>query len=117
MELPRDAMLLRIFVQESDVHEGEPLFRKVVLKARQMKLAGATVLRGPMGFGRSSHLHTRSILGHSMGLPMVVEIVDAEEKIQEFLVAAEEIIGPGLITLERVQAIFYKGEFPEQRRK
>src|SRR6266446_6803304 len=99
MELPKDAMLLRIFLEESDVHEGKPLFREVVLKARQLKLAGATVLRGPMGFGRSSHLHTVSILGHSMGLPMVVEIVDTEEKIQEFLVAAEEIIGPGLITL------------------
>jgi uncharacterized protein len=117
MELPRDAMLLRIFLEESDVHEGAPLFRKVVLKARQMKLAGATVLRGPMGFGRSSHLHTRSILGLSTGLPMVVEIVDTEERIQEFLLAAKEIIGSGLITLERVQAIFYTGKSPEQRRK
>ena len=117
MELPKDAMLLRIFLEESDVHEGEPLFRKIVLKARQMKLAGATVLRGPMGFGRSSHLHTRSILGQSRGLPMVIEIVDTEEKIQEFLAAAEEIIGSGLITLEKVQAIFYKGQLREQRRK
>jgi PII-like signaling protein len=117
MELPRDAMLLRIFLEESDVQEGEPLYRKVVLRARQMKLAGATVLRGPMGFGRSSHLHTRSILGLSTGLPMVIEIVDTEQKIQEFLAAAEEIIGPGLITLERVQAIFYKGQFQKQRRK
>jgi PII-like signaling protein len=117
MELPKDAMLLRIFLEESDVHEGEPLFRKIVLKARQMNLAGATVLRGPMGFGRSSHLHTRNILGQSRGLPMVVEIVDTVEKIQEFLVAAEEMIGPGLITLERVRAIFYKGKLPGQRRK
>jgi PII-like signaling protein len=110
MELPRDAMLLRIFLEETDLHEGKPLFREVVLRARQMKLAGATVLRGPMGFGRSSHLHTGSILGRSTGLPMVIEIVDTEEKIQEFLAAAKEIIGPGLITLERVQAIFYKGQ-------
>jgi uncharacterized protein len=110
MELPRDASLLRIFVGEGDEERGEPLFRKIVLKAREMNLAGATVLRGPLGFGRSSHLHASSVFRLSADLPIVIEIVDTEEKIQEFLVLVEDIVGPGLITLEKVQAIFYKGK-------
>jgi PII-like signaling protein len=112
MELPREAMLLRIFLGESDETEGEPVFRKIVLKAREMNLAGATVLRGPLGFGRSTDLHTRATFRLSMDSPIVVEIVDTEEKIQEFLVAVEPIIGAGLITLEKVQAIFYRGKPP-----
>jgi uncharacterized protein len=110
MELPREALLLRIFVGEKDEHEGVPLYRAVVLKARELNLAGATVFRGPMGFGRSSHLHTSEILRLSMDLPIVIEIVDTEEEIQNFLSAVEDIVGPGLVTLERVQAIFYKGK-------
>jgi uncharacterized protein len=109
MELPRDALLLRIFIGEKDKYQGQPLYRVLVLKAREMHLAGATVFRGPMGFGRSSHLHTSSILRLSFDLPMVIEIVDTEEKIQGYLVQIESIIGAGLITFERVQAIFYKG--------
>jgi len=109
MELPRDALLLRIFIGEKDEYQGQPLFRVLVLKAREMHLAGATVFRGPMGFGRSSHLHTAHILRLSFDLPAVIEIIDTEEKIQNFLDAIEPIIGGGLVTLERVQAIFYKG--------
>jgi uncharacterized protein len=112
MELPRDAMLLRIFLAESDEMEGEPVFRKIVLKAREMNLAGATVLRGPLGFGRSTDLHASATFHRSMDLPIVIEIVDTEEKIQEFLVAVEPIVGAGLITLEKVQAIFYRAKPP-----
>jgi uncharacterized protein len=110
MELPRDAVLLRIFVEESDEHDGQPLFRKIVLKAREMRLAGATVLRGPLGFGRSTELHASSIFKLSTDVPIVIEIVDTERKIQEFLAAAEDVVGAALITLEKVQAIFYKGK-------
>src|SRR3984893_18414342 len=112
MELPKDAMLLRIFLEESDVHEGEPLFRKIVLKAREMNLAGATVLRGPLGFGRSSHSHATATFRVSTDLPIVIEIVDTEQKIHEFLGAVEDAVGAGLITLEKVQAIFYKAKPP-----
>jgi PII-like signaling protein len=109
MKLPRDAMLVRIFIGEKDEYEGQPLFRALVLKAREMHLAGATVLRGPMGFGKSSHLHTSGILRLSFDLPMVIEIVDTEERIQSFLAQIESIVGSGLVTVEPVQAIFYKG--------
>jgi uncharacterized protein len=110
MELPRDASLLRIFIGESDEYQGDPLFKVIVLKAREYHLAGATVFRGPMGFGKSSHLHTSGILRLSFDLPIVIEIVDSEEKIQSFLSAIEGILGPGLVTIERVQAIFYKAK-------
>jgi uncharacterized protein len=110
MELPRDALLLRIFLGESDELEGEPVFKKIVLKAREMNLAGATVLRGPLGFGRSSLLHASAVFRISTDLPIVIEIVDTEEKIQEFLVEAETIVGAGLITLEKVEAIFYRAK-------
>ena len=115
MELPRDALLLRIFVGEADEQEGEPVFRKIVLKAREMNLAGATVLRGPLGFGRSTDLHTRATFRLSVDSPIVVEIVDTEEKIQEFLIAVEAFVGAGLITLEKVQAIFYRSKPPIRR--
>jgi PII-like signaling protein len=108
MELPRDALLLRIFLGEADELGGEPVYQKIVLKAREMNLAGATVLRGPLGFGRSSHLHATATFRVSTDLPIVIEIVDSEEKIIEFLVAVEGIVGAGLITMEKVQAIFYK---------
>jgi uncharacterized protein len=109
MELPRDALLLRIFIGEKDEYQGQPLFRALVLKAREMRLAGATVFRGPMGFGRSSHVHTSGILRLSFDLPIVIEIVDTEEKIETFLTQIETMVGAGLVTVERVQAIFYKG--------
>ena len=106
--LPRDALLLRIFIGESDRHEHRPLYEAIVLKAREAQLAGATVLRGPMGFGAASRIHTAKILRLSMDLPMVIEMVDSEEKIRAFLPALEGMIGGGLITLEKVQVLQYR---------
>ena len=107
MQIPKDAMLLRIFIGESDEFVGRPLYEAIVLRAREMHLAGATVLRGPMGFGQSSRLHTAKILRLSEDLPLIIEIVDAEEKINELLPALEEMIGSGLVTLEKVQVLHY----------
>jgi uncharacterized protein len=108
MEVPRDSMLLRIFIGESDRWNHKPLYEAIVLKAREMHLAGATVLRGPMGFGKSSRMHTAKILRLSMDLPIVIEIVDSEEKIQAFLPALGEMMSGGMVTLERVQVIEYR---------
>ena len=108
MEVPRDSLLLRIFIGESDRFEHKPLYEAIVLKAREMHLAGATVLRGPMGFGKSSRMHTAKILRLSMDLPTVIEIVDGEDKINAFLPALEGMMSGGLITLERVQVIKYR---------
>src|SRR5712672_3998236 len=107
MQLPHDATLLRIFIGESDRHHHQPFFEAIVLKAREVHLAGATVLRGAMGFGKSSRLHTAKILRLSVDLPLVIEIVDSEEKIRELLPALEEMIGSGLVTLEKVQVLQY----------
>lgn len=107
MQLPRDAVLLRIFVGEDDRADGLPLYEAIVLKARERQLAGATVLRGPMGFGRSSRLHTAKILRLSEDLPFIVEIVDTEERIDAFLPDLERIMGSGLVTLEKVRVIRY----------
>ena len=107
MQIPRDAVLLRIFLGEEDRYHRQPLYEAIVLKAREMHLGGATVLRGPMGFGRSSHLHTAKILRLSEDLPVVVEIVDSEEKIQQFLPVLDEMMASGLITMEKVQVIQY----------
>src|SRR5438309_11260699 len=108
MEIPHQAVLLRIFIGESDRWEHRPLYEAIVLKAREMHLAGATVLRGPMGFGKSSRLHTAKILRLSMDLPLVIEIVDSEEKIRAFLPSLEGMISGGMVTLERVQVIEYR---------
>jgi PII-like signaling protein len=108
MNLPNEATLLRIFLGESDRWKHQPLYEAIVLKAREMHLAGATVLRGPMGFGKSSRLHTAKILRLSMDLPVVIEIVDAEEKIQTFLPALDEMMKGGLVTLEKVKVIHYR---------
>jgi PII-like signaling protein len=110
MQIPRDAMLLRIFIGESDHYQGKPRYEALVLKARELHLAGATVLRGPMGFGRSSRLHSAKILRLSEDLPIVVEIVDIQSKIDEFLNAADEMLGSGLVTLEKVQVLRYGSE-------
>ena len=109
MELPTDATLLRIFIGENDLYQGEPLFKAIVLSAREHQLAGATVFRGPMGFGKSSHLDKNAILRLSFDSPIVIEMVDTEEKIQSFLPTIERMLGPGLVTMERVQAILYEG--------
>ena len=113
MNLPNEATLLRIFIGESDRWKHQPLYEAIVLKAREMHLAGATVLRGPMGFGKSSRLHTAKILRLSMDLPVVIEIVDAEEKIQSFLPALDEMMKGGLVTLEKVRVIQYRGQSVE----
>ena len=109
MQIPQDAMLLRIFIGESDRWQHQPLYEAIVLKARETHLAGATVLRGPMGFGKSSRLHTSKILRLSMDLPLVIEIVDSEEKIRAFLPTLDGMISGGLVTLEKVQVIHYRG--------
>ncbi|MCZ8546403.1 DUF190 domain-containing protein [Mesorhizobium qingshengii] len=107
MQIPRQAMLLRIFIGEDDRDNGRPLYESIVLKAREMHLAGATVLRGGMGFGHSSRLHTTKILRLSEDLPLVVEIVDSEDKINAFLPVLETIMSSGLVTLEKVQVLQY----------
>jgi len=110
MHLPEDAVLLRIFIGESDRYKHQPLYQAIVLKARELQLAGATVLRGPMGFGKSSRLHTAKILRLSMDLPIVIEIVEREEKVNEFLPVLDEMMGGGLVTLEKVKVIHYRHE-------
>lgn len=109
MQIPKAATLLRIFIGESDQFGDRPLYEAIVLKAREMHLAGATVLRGPMGFGQTSLLHTAKILRLSEDLPLIIEIVDSEDKIKELLPALEEMIGSGsgLVTLEKVQVLQY----------
>src|SRR5215472_15008162 len=111
MQVPRDAVLLRIFMGESDRAGSQPLYEAIVTKAREGGLAGATVLRGPMGFGLSSHLHTAKILRLSDDLPLIIEIVDSPERIQEFLPVLDRLIsdgeGSGLVTLENIQVLQY----------
>ena len=108
MQIPDDAVLLRIFIGESDRWNHQPLYEAIVLKAREMHLAGATVVRGSMGFGKSSRLHTAKILRLSMDLPLVIEIVDSEENINAFLPTLDEMMGGGLVTLEKVKIIHYR---------
>ena len=108
MELPHDSLLLRIFVGESDRFEGRPLYEAIVLKAREAGLAGATVLRSPMGYGANSRLHTAKILRLSDDLPMIIEIVDVEAKINAFLPELDRMMGGGLVTLEKIKVIQYR---------
>src|SRR5512138_3713612 len=110
MQIPHEAVLLRVFTGESDRWEHKPLYEAIVLKARELHLAGATVLRGPMSFGKSSRLHTAKILRLSADLPLVIEIVDSEEKVQSFLPVLDRMMGGGLVTLEKVKVIHYRGE-------
>jgi PII-like signaling protein len=107
MGLPENAMLLRIFLGESDKHEGRPLYEAIILKARELHLAGATVLRGPMGYGHASRIHTSKILRLSDDLPLVIEIVDGEEAIKGFLPLLDRMMSGGLVTLEKVQVLHY----------
>ncbi len=109
MQIPKDAVLLRIFIGEDDKFGRLPLYEAIVLKARQMHLAGATILRGPLGFGRSSRLHTSKILRLSGDLPIVIEIVDAEDQINTFLPELEKLMGKGsgLVTLEKAKVLRY----------
>jgi uncharacterized protein len=112
MQIPKQALLLRIFIGEDDKLGGSPLYEAIVLRAREMHLAGATVLRGPMGFGASSRLHTAKILRLSEDLPLVIEIVDSEEKIDDFLPVLDRMMVSGLITLEKVQVLQYGSRRP-----
>ena len=109
MQIPKDAVLLRVFCGEGDRCGHQPLYEAIVLKAREAGLAGATVLRGVMGFGKHSLIHTTKILRLSEDLPMVVEVVDSREKIDAFLPVLDELITDGLVTLERVSVIHYRG--------
>lgn len=108
MILPKDGKLLRIFIGESDKYQGQPLHEWIVRSAREHGLAGATVLRGLAGFGAHSRLHTAKILRLSSDLPIVVEIVDTEERIESFLPVIDAAIGEGLATVERVEVRFYR---------
>jgi PII-like signaling protein len=107
MQIPKQAVLLRIFIGEDDRSDGSPLYEAIVLKAREQHLAGATVLRGPMGFGKSSRLHTSKILRLSEDLPLLIEIVDSEDNINAFLPILDGMMSSGLITLEKVQVLQY----------
>ena len=108
MRLEGEGYLLRIYLGEQDKWRHQPLYEAIVLKAREMGLAGATVLRGPMGFGAHSHLHMAKILRLSEDLPVLIEIVDKEDKINAFLPELDKMMGDGLITLEKVRVITYR---------
>ena len=112
MQIPRDAILLRIYFGEDEKFGPRPLYEAIVLKAREMHLAGATVLRGPMGFGHSSRIHTAKILRLSEDLPIVIDIVDAEDKINAFLAAIDDMIGSGLVTLQKRESPAVRPERP-----
>jgi len=105
--IPYESVLLRIFIGEADKHHHQPLYEAIVLAARERHLAGATVLRGPLGYGASSRLHTAKILRLSEDLPVLIEIVDSEEKINSFLPVLEEMMTSGLVTMEKVKVIQY----------
>jgi PII-like signaling protein len=108
MKLPETATLLRIFIGESDRFAGKPLYEQIVLKARELNLAGATVLRGLMGYGAASRIHTAKLLALSNDLPMVIEIVDTEERIDLILPFLDETVTEGLVTLEKIRVIKYR---------
>lgn len=108
MQIPENAVLLRIFIGESDRWKNKPLHEAIVLRARERHLAGATVMRGLMGFGKSSRLHSAKILRLSMDLPLVIEIVDSGERINDFLPELEKMVGGGLLTLEQVKVVAYR---------
>ena len=107
MKIPRDAVLLRIFFGEDDKSHHLPLYEAIVLKAREMHLGGATVLRGPLGFGHSSRIHTTKMLRLSQDLPIIIEIVDSQDKIDAFLPVLDEMMRGGLVTMEKVQVLQY----------
>ena len=108
MNLPEAGMLLRIFIGESDHYNGKALYEQIVLKARELNLAGATVIRGIMGFGASSRVHTAKLLQLSEDLPVIIELVDTEEKLNAIIPFLDEVVTEGLVTLERVRVIKYR---------
>jgi len=108
MNLPQEGMLLRIFIGESDQYKGKALYEQIVLRARELNLAGATVIRGIMGFGASSRMHSAKLLRLSEDLPVIIEIVDEVEKLNTLLPFLDEAVEEGLITLEKVRVIKYR---------
>ena len=108
MRLPSEASLLRIFIGESDKFDGRPLYEVIVEAARKRGMAGATVSRGFLGFGANSRIHTSKVLRLSEDLPVIVEIVDAEDKIDAFLPELDKMVGEGVVTIERVRIIVYR---------
>ena len=108
MKIPTEGCLLRVFIGESDKWQGRPLYEAIVLKARELHLAGATVLRGPMGFGAHSRLHTAKIMRLSEDLPIVIEIVDSTEKIDDFMPHIDQMVVEGLVTTENVHVVKYR---------
>lgn len=108
MKLPEEGMLLRIFIGETDQYQGKPLYEQIVLKARELGLAGATAIRGVMGFGADSRMHTAKILRLSDDLPMVIELVDTEENLNKLIPFLDETVKEGLITMERVKVVKYR---------
>ena len=108
----REAVLLRIYLSEASKWEHKPLYEVIVLRAREHGLAGATVLRGPMGYGRSTEMHTAKILDLSVNLPIVIEVVESEEKINGFLSSLEELLTGVLVTLHTVKTIDFSGRAP-----
>lgn len=108
MKIEGQGLLVRIYIGESDKHDGTPLYEAIVLRLRERGLAGATVLRGIEGFGAHAHLHTTRLLRLSEDLPILIEVVDAEERIREVLPELNDLVGDGLITLERVEVIAYR---------
>jgi len=114
VQIPKQAVLLRIFVDENDKNKGRPLYEAIVQKAREMHLAGATVLRGPLGYGHSSRLHTAKLLRLSEDLPLVIEIVDDERKIDTFLTVLGGMMTSGLVTLEKAEVLQYGSKTTDQ---
>lgn len=110
MKIPENGMLLRIFIGESDRYDGKPMYEHIVLLARKNNIAGATVLRGIMGYGAASRVHSTKVLRLSEDLPIIIEIVDSEEKIQNFIPLLDEIVKEGLITLEKANVIRYRSK-------
>src|SRR5208282_4460926 len=108
MDIPEESLLLRIFIGESDRWQHQPLYEAIVLKARELHIAGATVLRGSMGYGKASRLHTTKILRLSDDLPLIIEIVDSTDKINAFLPVLEQMMGGGLVTLEKARVLYYR---------
>lgn len=108
MKLPNEGLLLRIFIGESDQHKGKALYEQIVLKARELNLAGATVLRGIMGYGANSRVHTAKLLELSDDLPIIIEIVDTEKNLNKILPFLDDVVTEGLITLEKIRIIKYR---------
>jgi len=108
MHFEEDNVLLRIFIGESDMYRGKPVYEQIVLKARELKLSGATVVRGMMGFGAHSHMHSANVLSLSTDLPIVVEIVDKEDRIEKLLPFLDEVLIEGLVTKESIHVYRYQ---------